>query len=262
MFFLLPLVVSACLGFGLKYFQLETDTEYLVTPKNGEAKAERRVSVGHGAVEVSTEVEPLWCRHPTPFYVSCEGSTASHFLVEGIAVDQCKNKLTNLLQVILENFDLNQTHEFLPERGAVLDGFLDVIIASPDGGHVLTPSKIAAIHKLDDFIRNIWAKVRVLPRCSTLRNVVRERVDSKWHESTCVSVRVLFQDDIKVPYTYESICGLWQKKCSPQILLEIYSNASLADQVPLTYPWFGNHFLGSVFGELFSTHFWGPVGWV
>ena len=39
----MPLVLSALLGFGLKHFQLVTDTEYLVTPKNGEAKTERKV---------------------------------------------------------------------------------------------------------------------------------------------------------------------------------------------------------------------------
>ena len=42
-FLIIPLIVSACLSMGLKYFEIETDTEYLVTPKNGPAKLERKV---------------------------------------------------------------------------------------------------------------------------------------------------------------------------------------------------------------------------
>lgn len=42
-FFLIPLILSACFGYGLKFFTLENDTEYLVTPKNGIAKMERKV---------------------------------------------------------------------------------------------------------------------------------------------------------------------------------------------------------------------------
>lgn len=42
-FFVIPLILACCLGYGLRYFELEKDTEYLVTPKNGPAKAERRV---------------------------------------------------------------------------------------------------------------------------------------------------------------------------------------------------------------------------
>ena len=42
-FLIIPLVISACLSLGLKYFEIETDTEYLVTPKNGPAKHERKI---------------------------------------------------------------------------------------------------------------------------------------------------------------------------------------------------------------------------
>ncbi len=64
----------------------------------------------------------------------------------------------------MSNFDLDQAEHFLPERGAVLDGFLDVIITSQDGGHVLTPRHVAAIHRLDAYIRDITAQVRTKTR--------------------------------------------------------------------------------------------------
>ena len=161
-FFLIPLILSACLGFGLKYFQLETDTEYLVTPKNGEAKTERKV--------------------------------------------------------ITRNFDLDPAEHFLPERGAVLDGFLDIIIASKNGDHVLTSGHVRAIHKLDAFVREVSA-----------------------------------QDDVNYNYTYDSICARWNEKCTVQPILAIYNNASLADYVPLTYPWFNNIFLGNLLGTYLCT---------
>ena len=157
-FFLIPLIMSACLGFGLKYFQLETDTEYLVTPKNGEAKMERKV--------------------------------------------------------ITNNFHLDQAEHFLPERGAVLDGFLDVIIASRDGGHVLSSRHVRSIHKLDAYIRGLTAR-----------------------------------DDVMYNYTYEAICARWHGRCTMQPILAIYSNVSTADYLPLTYPWFNNQFfLGNLLG--------------
>ena len=159
-FFLIPLIMSACLGFGLKYFQLETDTEYLVTPKNGEAKTERKV--------------------------------------------------------ITNNFHLDQAEHFLPERGAVLDGFLDIIIASADDGHVLTSRHVKAIHKLDAYIRQLTAR-----------------------------------DDVNYNYTYEAICARWHDKCTMQPILAIYNNASLADYVPLTYPWFNKFFLGNLLGRYY-----------
>ena len=42
-FFFIPLILSGCLAIGMVHFELETDTEYLVTPKNGPAKAERKI---------------------------------------------------------------------------------------------------------------------------------------------------------------------------------------------------------------------------
>ena len=100
-FFIIPLLLSACLGFGLRYFELETDTEYLVTPKNGPAKAER--------------------------------------------------------EVVRRHFKMDQAEHFLPERAAVLDGFLDVMIADADGGHVLTSRHMQAVHKLNQFINSVTA---------------------------------------------------------------------------------------------------------
>ena len=42
-FVIVPLVVTVFLSLGLRYFEIEKDTEYLVTPKDGIAKEERQI---------------------------------------------------------------------------------------------------------------------------------------------------------------------------------------------------------------------------
>jgi len=42
-FMFVPLIMTLCMGYGLRHLEVINDTEYLVTPKNGQSKSERRI---------------------------------------------------------------------------------------------------------------------------------------------------------------------------------------------------------------------------
>jgi len=42
-FFIIPIILTACMGYGLRHMTIINDTEYLVTPRNGDSKGERDI---------------------------------------------------------------------------------------------------------------------------------------------------------------------------------------------------------------------------
>ena len=50
-FFIIPLILTVCMGYGLRHLHIIDDLEYLVTPKNGDSKSERQVIQEHFHVD-------------------------------------------------------------------------------------------------------------------------------------------------------------------------------------------------------------------
>ena len=159
-FFIIPLILTCCMSYGLRHLHINEDVERMVTPKNGQSKEERKV--------------------------------------------------------VQEYFHVDQNGGYMPERSPNLDGFLDIIFVSQDGGSMLTEENIARVVAMEQFILNVTTT-----------------------------------DDDGNEYGFADICANWKGECMDHpILMAYHRDPTAVNTTHLTYPKYGYLFMGHALGNV------------